>query len=81
MIVKASLIIPYLNYTNFEKLNFILNIILNGKYIPNEILLIYSYKKNINISYSLINTLKKKKLFSKNFIKRKCILAKQEILE
>lgn len=71
MIVKATLIIPYLNYTNFEKLNFILNIILNSKYIPNEILLIYSYKKNINISYSLINTLKKKKIVLKKFYKKK----------
>jgi hypothetical protein len=71
MIEKTSLIIPYLNYKNFEKLNFILNIILNGKCIPNEILLIYSYKKNINISYSLIHKLKKKKIILKKFYKKK----------
>jgi hypothetical protein len=71
MIAKVSLIIPYLNNKNIEKLNFLLNAILNGKCVPKEIILVYSYKKTINISNSLIYRLKKKKIIIKKFYKKK----------
>lgn len=70
MQVKVTIIIPYLN-NHPEQLFVLINKIILGKYLPNEILLAYSGEKKLTISSVLKKKIKEKKIIFKKIYKRK----------
>tara|TARA_B110000503_G_scaffold84914_1_gene129219 strand:- start:255 stop:1223 length:969 start_codon:yes stop_codon:yes gene_type:complete len=68
---KVTVIIPFLNNSNVEALNFLIIKIFKGRDFPDEILIIYSGHARLNLSSFVIKLALKKKTIINKFYRKK----------